>query len=380
PEALGGAQKVVTAEEYETIERYKRLQEVLDVVEQQYYVDPDEDRLLQGAIDGLLESLDDPYTYYYTPEEMLSQSEHSAGIYEGVGLQLSADKQGDIVVVRAFKGGPAQRAGIKAGDIITAVGGRPVDGSSSKALSDAIDRIKGALDTTVRLSVLREGAKLEFELARGTISINRVEWQMLDGQIGYLMLYEFMGDDVTGFDEAIAALTGQGARALVIDVRSNPGGLLTDVVSIADRLLPEGLVVYIENRAGERENYYSDKEALGLPLAVLVNGMSASASEILAGAVQDYGVGTVVGETTYGKGIVQTLVPFRSDGAGMQLTTARYFTPKGRSIHGVGIVPDIAVAGDPDFDPSLSAPSPENDAQLRAAIERLTEQLASQRR
>ena len=213
---------------------------------------------------------------------------------------------------------------------------------------------------------------MDFVLTRGKININRVEYTMLDEDIGYLMLYEFMGDDVKGFKEAIKSLQKQGAKGLIIDVRSNPGGLLEDVVQICDILLPKGKIVYIENRAGERDTFYSDADMLGIPLVVLVNEMSASASEILAGAVQDTGVGTIVGQTTFGKGIVQMVIPFDADGAGLQLTTSTYYTPNGRSIHGSGVTPDIVV-DDEGYDFTISQPNPDKDAQLKAAVEALRE-------
>jgi len=371
----GGAENVVVSpEQYALIERFERAQAVLDIIEENFYQDVDEEIVLTGALRGMLAALNDPYTFYYTPEELTSHNDQNTGIYEGVGLQLLSDRDGALTVTRTFKGGPAQEAGIKAGDRIVAVNGEPVNGETSRNMNEAIEKIKGAPGSTVRLTISRAGALLNFEVARRTVSINRVEYQMLDDDIGYIMIYEFMGDNVRGFTEAMTAL--KDAKGLIIDVRSNPGGYLSDVVQIADMLLPEGLIVYIENRAGQRENYYSSAKYYGKPLAILVNGMSASASEILAGSVQDYGVGTIIGETTFGKGLVQTLIPFRSDGAGLQLTTSRYFTPKGRSIHGTGIEPDIEVSRDTDFDFTISEPSPERDAQLRAAIDVIREKIS----
>jgi carboxyl-terminal processing protease len=360
---------IVSQQEFDTIQRYHRLDEVRQILENDYYRALDEDQLVLGAVRGMLESVEDPYTFYYTPEEMQQMAERSQGVYEGVGLLLSADRDGMLVVLRIFEDSPAIEAGVKPGDIVLAVNGEPVSASDARTMDQAIQMIRDAGNDSLELT-LRRGKKVQtIALKPRTITMQRVTHQVLPGDIGYIMIYEFVGDDATGFTAALKDLKGQDVKGLIIDVRSNPGGLLTDVIKIADQLLPAGLIVYTQDRSGAREEYYSEEGHWDVPMAVLVNGMSASASEILAGALQDYGLATIVGEKTYGKGIVQTMLPFRADGAGMQLTTATYYTPKGRSIHGVGIEPDlvvkptVAVGGAPDF---------EKDAQLKAAYELLT--------
>lgn len=363
---------LVSRSQYEMIERYERLQEVLEIVNTYYYTEVEEDTIITGALRGMLDSLGDPYTFYYTPEEMAATFEHQEGTYEGVGVQILGNADGEIVVTRAFKGSSALEEGIRAGDRIVAVEGTPVSAETVQAMNDAVAIIKGEIGTRVTVTVVRGDEMMDFSLERRKINMNRVEYRMLDGEIGYIMLYEFMGDDVDGFREAINRLTRQGAKGLIVDVRSNSGGLLDDVVAICDLLLPKGKIVYIEDRWGERETYYSNDDMLGLPLVVLVNGLSASASEILAGAVQDTGVGTVIGETTFGKGIVQMMMPFESDGAGLQLTTSTYYTPNGRSIHGSGVTPDIVVDNG-EFDFTTTEPDPEADAQLKKAVEVIRE-------
>jgi carboxyl-terminal processing protease len=365
---------LVTREQYEIIERYERLQFVLDIVNDNYYLETDQDALLTGAVRGLLSSLDDPYTFYYTPEEMANRNDRSAGLYEGVGIQLSEGKNGELIITRAFKDGSALEMGIRAGDIIIAVDGRPVNAETTLSMNEAIALIKGEIGGYVEITVSRDGEILPFKVQRRKVEIDRVEHKMFEGDIGYIALYEFMGNDVIGFERALDALSA--AKGLIIDLRSNPGGYLDDVLKIADMILPEGLIVYTEDRAGIRESHRSDSAALNKPLVVLVNGMSASASEILAGAVQYYGVGTIVGEKTFGKGVVQTLIPFRSDGAGVQLTTSTYFTPNGRSINKVGIDPDVEVMYNPNTDSAVSGLSPESDPQLRKAIEILISKLS----
>lgn len=371
-----GDRVLVTEQQYELIEKYSRLEEVMEIVDTYYYTEVEEETLLTGALRGMLDSLGDPYTFYYTPEELTASFEHQEGTYEGVGLQILGNADGDMIVTRAFKGSSALEKGICAGDKIVAVDGTPVSAENTQAMNDAVAMIKGEIGTEVTLTVIRGDEMLDFVLERRKINMNRVEYTMLDEEIGYIMLYEFMGDDVTGFKDATKALIREGAKGLIIDVRSNPGGLLDDVVEICDMLLPKGKIVYIEDRAGERETYYSDEKMLGIPLVVLVNEMSASASEILAGSVQDTGVGTVVGQTTFGKGIVQMMIPFESDGAGLQLTTSTYYTPNGRSIHGSGVEPDIIVDNE-GYDFTTAQPDPEADKQLGKAVEVIREEIGS---
>jgi carboxyl-terminal processing protease len=360
---------VVSQEEYQMIERYRRLDEVRGILESDYYKTLDEDKLVLGAVRGMLSSVDDPYTFYYSPEEMQQMAERSQGVYEGVGLLLSADKDGQLVVLRIFEDSPAIEAGVKPGDVVLAVNGETVNAADAKQMDAAIQMIRDFKGDQLELTLRRGKEGKALSLKPRTITMQRVTHRVLPGNIGYIMIYEFIGDDATGFISAVNDLKQQNVKGLIIDIRSNPGGLLTDVVKIADQLLPAGLVVYTQDRSGAREEYYSEESRWDVPMAVLVNGMSASASEILAGALQDYGVAKIVGVKTFGKGIVQTMLPFRTDGAGMQLTTATYYTPKGRMIHGTGITPDVPVeatvqvGGEPDL---------EKDAQLKAAYDLLT--------
>ena len=239
-------------------------------------------------------------------------------------------------------------------------------------MSAATKLIKsGAEGTEVMLSVLRGSETLEIAVKRAKVNMNRVETYILDGNIGYLELYDFQGDAAQGFTDALKAFEEAGVQGVIVDVRDNPGGYLNLVVDICDSILPEGLVVYTEDRYGRREEFHSDEDYNDIPMVVLVNGNSASASEIFAAAVQDYGRGIVVGETTYGKGIVQSVITFREDGAGMQLTTSAYYTPKGRSIHQTGVTPDVEVQPAEGYVRVNYIPDTENDAQLRAAMDAL---------
>ena len=347
-----------------------RAEEILSIVQREYYREVDAEALETAAIDGMLAALGDPYTFYYTDEAYAAMNEETTGQYVGVGMLVGEAADGDLRVLRVFRDSPAEKAGIEAGDALLAIDGARVGGDAPMGLSEASALLKGEGETPVEVEVERGGEVLSFTLERGEVSINYVEYSILEGNVGYLSIYQFTGDDVEGVKEAISAFQQADVSALVVDVRSNPGGLLTDVVDICDMLLPEGLIVYTEDRSGAREEFYADGEYWDVPMAVLVNGDSASASEIFAAAVQDTGRGIVVGEVTYGKGVVQTLHAF-PEGDGMQLTTATYYTPSGASIHGQGVTPDIEVALATDASVTYHAPDAASDAQLATALEAL---------
>lgn len=362
--------RAITDDELATLERYQRLEEVRQEIVDNYYLEVDDDTLVQGAIDGMLASLDDPYTFYYTVDDMKDQQEASTGNYRGVGMSVQMNDEGTITVVRVFSGSPAEAAGLYAGDKLTAIDGEPLSIQTAKDLDEAVSRIRGEVGTDVTLTIVRGDAEpVDYTVTRGDVTINYVEYQML-GDVGYIHLYEFEQTTASDFMKAEAYFKEQGATGLVIDLRNNPGGLLDSVVKIADELLPEGRIIYTEDRAGNVSSYYSDADYWDIPLVILVNGESASASEILSASVQDYGRGTLVGTTTFGKGIVQLLITF-DDGAGMQYTEARYYTPSGRYIHGVGVDPDVVVEMSEDYDASIKTVDPDNDNQLATALEEL---------
>lgn len=367
----GSALRVVGEDEYEIIDRYRRLDEVRATLMNEYYQPLDEDELVLGAIRGMMSAVGDPYTFYYTADEMTAANEEFGGVYHGVGMLVQLTDDGAIEVARVYEDSPAEAAGVRMGDRIVAVDGVEVSGESAQTLNEAIDRIQGEDGTTVVLSVQRDGEILDLEVMRAEVSISYVEYQIINGDIGYINISQFSGNDVEGFQEAVSALEAADVSGVIIDIRNNPGGLLTDVVEIADALLPEGLIAYVEDGHGNRTEYTSDADYWDVPLVVMVNGMSASASELLSAAIQDYGRGTIVGTTTYGKGIVQTLITFAEDGAGMQLTTASYYSPSGRSIHENGVEPDVTVELSEDCDLTVPSPNLENDNQLAAALEAL---------
>lgn len=362
----GESQRWVTEAEYETIQRYSRLDEVRQTMLRDYYKELDDDTLVLGAIRGMTGAVDDPYTFYYTPEELKRENEDTAGVYFGIGTLLQNTAEGEIEIVRVFPGSPAEAAGLHTGDVILAVDGNAVTGADGRSYLDAVRRMRGGEGSQVTLTVRRNGERMAIPVIRGDVKISYASYQVLPGNIGYINISQFTGDASQVFHEAIDAFKKQGVAGLVVDVRNNPGGLLDQAVSIADTLLPKGLIVYTQQRDGSRQDYYSDAACYDVPLAVLVNGMSASASEILAGSVQALDRGTVVGLRTYGKGVVQSLQTFREDNAGIQLTTASYFDALDRCPQGVGVQPDIEVALEgstlrPD-------PDPQSDNQLAEAI------------
>lgn len=347
-----------------------KLEEIQALMETYYLEDIDaeqvEDYLYKGAVAGL----GDIYAAYYTEEEYQSMIDSTNGSYYGIGVEISQNMTtGIITISRIFEGSPAEEAGLLPGDVIYRIAGEEVTGED---LNKVVALIKGEEYTTVTVEVARDGESgyLEFEVERRTIEVPTVESEMLENQIGYIAITSF--DDVTTeqFMTALDTLESQGMEALVVDLRNNGGGLVSSVCAILDRLLPEGLIVYTEDKYGNREEEYSDAEHyFDKPLAVLVNGNSASASEIFAGAIKDYGIGTLVGTTTYGKGIVQKIYPL-SDGTAVKLTVSKYYTPKGNNIHGTGIEPDVTVELDEDLRYEVEVPK-EEDNQLQAAIKAL---------
>ena len=368
-----GGEHWVSAEEYESVERYRRLDQVRDILMTQYYQPLDEEALLTGAIRGMTKAVGDVYTFYYTPEELKRENEDDQGRYHGIGVLIERSDDGYIEIVRVYADSPAELVGLKVGDLIYSVDGQLVGGLRGQNYEDGVKKIRGEENTTVRLGVIRDKETFEVDVMRADVNVSYASYQLLDEDIGYVSISQFTGDAADRFDEALGFFKGHNVRGMVIDLRSNPGGLLTEVNRIADRILPKGIIVYIQDRDGVRTDYYSDESMYDIPVVVLVNRMSASASEILAASVQALDRGKVVGVTTYGKGVVQTLKTFEEDGAGMQYTSSSYYDAKGRSINGVGVVPDVEVALEADRVPL--DPDPEGDNQLAAALEVLKQEM-----
>lgn len=370
---LSGEQVAVSADEYASIERFARLDDVYQRIMKNYYETPDGEKLINGAIKGMVEGLEDPYSRYYTPEEYTESQQDAEGLYYGIGVVVSMDKDThQLNIIKVYSDTPAQEVDLRKGDVITSVDGADLSGME---LSQITALIKGEELSQVKLTILRDGQTLEKTLTRRQVTVDRVEWHMMADNIGYIQISEFRGNALEKMEAAIAEMKNKGAKGIVLDLRDNPGGMMDIVVPIADMLLPEGLIVYTEDVNGNRREEKSDAEMLGLPLTVLINGNSASASEILAGAIQDYGAGTLIGTTTYGKGIVQSIMPYKEDGAALQITTSRYFTPNGRNIHGEGIAPDITVEMPEELLKNPQDLTEENDPQLQKALEVLKSEI-----
>lgn len=358
----------ISIEEYEQLLKYAELEEMRQIVSEYYYQEPDEAAMLDGAAMGMLYGLEDPYTFYYDVESFAEMWEEDEGEYAGIGIQIMADySTGLCTVTRVFLDSPALEVGMRRGDILTRV--EDIDVTATN-LQDAVDIMRGEVGKPVNVQVMRDGELLDLVVTRAVVHTTWVNSCMLDEQIGYISLYEFSGDCSPTFAIQLDNLIAQGAQALVIDLRDNPGGWVDDAQKIADFFLPKGTLATLEYRDGTTE-YYSlttDGKEVDIPLVVLINEFSASASEILSGALQDYGRATVVGVQSYGKGVVQYVLPVGSRGAGMQLTVAQYFTPNGNEVHKVGITPDV-IAEWPEDDDNMYQLGDLNDAQLKAAYD-----------
>ena len=317
-----------------------------NTIKQYFWQDVDESTLEEGVYKGLLESLDDPYSVYYTHDELVQLQQQTEGIYYGIGAYISQDNEmGYVRVSKIIKNTPAEASGLQQDDYIYKVDGEDMQGKDS---SYVVSKIKGEAGTKVTITVVREGATdpIDIEVERQKIESPTVEYQMLDNDMAYIQITEFDLVTTDQFEQAYKQAQADGMKGLILDLRSNPGGNLSTVCDIARMILPKGLIVYTEDKYGKREEYSCDgANQIKVPLVVLTNGYSASASEILAGAVKDCGIGTLVGTTTYGKGIVQKVINL-SDGSAVKLTVSNYFTPNGNNIHKIGIEPDVEVEFD----------------------------------
>ena len=331
-----------------------------------YYLDEiDEEQLKDYLYYGLVAGLGDPYAAYYNEEETQSMLDSSSGSYCGIGAVFSQNMlTGVVTVSRVYEGFPSYEAGILPEDILYKVEGEEITGQD---LTNIVTKIKGEEGTEVTITMLRGEEELDFTMKRRVIEVPTVEHEMLDGNVGYIMISEFDGVTDEQFHEALTDLKSKGMESLIIDLRNNGGGSVDSVSNIADELLPEGPIVFTEYKDGERIERSSDASCIDLPMAVLMNGNSASASEILAGALQDYDAAEIVGTQSYGKGIVQSVIDLQ-DGTALKLTTAKYYTPNGNNIHEIGITPDVEIDLPEELKTMVEIPY-EEDVQLQKAKE-----------
>lgn len=358
-----------------------KLYHIDNVLEKNYLYDIDESTLTDKAIAAYVEGFDEPYTHYYSAEEFEAYITDFEDSYVGIGVVVYKNDYNEIEIISPFEDSPAHKAGILPGDVIKAIDKTAYSGEQ---MSDAVNYIKGGeAGTAVTLTIVRDGGE-EFDITveRSDVSAESVKTQMLDNKIGYVRITAFntsnegsKQDTYTEFREKVQALLKDGMQGMVIDLRDNPGGALDIVCKICDMIVPEGLITYMEYKDGKREEFKSDANELDVPIAIIINENSASASEVLTGCLKDYGKAVVVGKKSYGKGIVQTVYPFL-DGSGMSLTVAKYFSPNGTCIHDTGIVPDIEVDVSEKYKNMYASSIPkEDDSQLITAINEVKEKL-----
>lgn len=355
-----------------------KLKAVSTILEQEYLYDFDKNQLGEQAIKAYVEGLDEPYTHYYTKEEFSSYMQNIQDGYVGIGVVVGVDENNQIVVIAPSENSPAYNAGIQPGDVITHIDDVKYSGDM---INEAVSSIKsGKEGTAVKITVLRNTETIDFEITREDISSESVKGEMLDSEIGYLRITDFNMESSNGqhstsseFLDEFTTLQNNGMKKLIIDLRDNPGGILDEACNIADMFIPEGTITYTETKDGERNYIYSDSEFTDIPIVILINENSASASEVFTGALKDYGKATVVGTTSYGKGIVQNVYPFY-DGSGISLTSSKYYTPNGICIHEIGIEPDVVVEMPEEYENMYASMiEHEEDVQLQKAVEILKE-------
>ena len=356
------------------------VQRIADIIDNYYYEDVDEEKIYKGAIKGMIDALNDEYSAFVDEEEYQSLMSDLSGEFKGIGVQVSIDDEdGLITVIAPIEDTPAYRAGIKTGDKIIAVNGIPVGLDN---YGEAIEMMRGSEEDEtddVKITLVRRetGNTEDITVTREVIVTKSVKSRLLDGNVGYIRITNFDENTAADFAQHLDILGAEKLDGMVIDLRGNPGGIIDTTHEIADMLLPKGMFVYFEYKDGSREEYKCDDEYYDFPLAVIVNGGSASASEAFAGAVKDTGRGVLVGEKTFGKGVVQTIMPFmytENGNTAVKLTTSRYFTPKGHCIHGQGLNPDIEVEPNPETEGmTYTQISLENDPQLKAAWDHVTQ-------
>ncbi|MBQ9197906.1 MAG: S41 family peptidase [Clostridia bacterium] len=353
--------------EYDRLLKYEKLDEVMQYISAYYYQEPDTDKMLDYAVQGMLAGLEDPYTFYYDAESWKSLWEDEEGEYTGIGVQLLANYEDQTVkITRVFRDTPAQQVGLRKNDILVRAEDLEVTAETMEA---AVKIMRGEVGGQVQVEVLRGEEYITFDITRAAIHTNNVDYAMLDDNVGYVILYQFSTDSlISDFTAAMDALEAQGAKSIILDLRDNPGGWVDDAVKVADRFLDSKLVVYSKTRFSSDTNpQYTKSGADNIPLVLLVNENSASSSEILTGALQDHNRATVVGTQTFGKGIMQYVLGLSDNETGIQLTYCEYFTPNGNHVHGIGLTPDIEVEMPEDMNYATLDVGDMSDPQLKAA-------------
>ena len=352
----------------------KKLQAIEAVLKNYYVGDIDEQKLEEGIYKGFVAGVGDAYTNYYTSDEYASFKEKSSGVYAGIGIQMTLQTYDNSVeVTEVFEGSPAEKAGIKPKDRIIKAAGKRITGDEFNILPTLV---KGTPGTTVDITIYRpeEDKYYDLTIERASVASPTVYFRMLNEEIGYIQITQFEAVTYDQFKIALDKLNKESAKGLVLDLRNNPGGLLNSVEQIADELVPQGVIVSTKDKQGKGSEYLADDKYINIPMVVLINGNSASASEVLAGALKDYNRAELIGTTTFGKGVVQTIVPL-TDGSAIKLTTSQYFTPSGVCIQGIGIAPDYEVKLSTEKILKGRELTDAEDDQLQAAIKVITDKI-----
>jgi carboxyl-terminal processing protease len=327
--------------EYKRLKKYELLDEVKNYVDSYFFEETDEQKLMDGAIQGLMSGLGDAYSFYYPEDAWKKMHEDDEGKYAGIGVQMLGDYEtGAVTITRVFRNTPAEAAGLKKGDVFMTVEDIQV---TTATMQDAVNIMRGKPGDKVHVEVVRQGEVLPFDLIKAQIIVNRVEYMMLDNKVGYIVLFEFAKGSAEAFTQAYDELKAAGMRSLIIDLRDNPGGWVDDGIKISDLFLDKTLLYYAEDRGGHQEKFYTANGKDDLPLIILVNENSASSSEIVTAAMKDYERATIIGEKTFGKGIIQYVIPLSDGKSGVQFTYAQYFSPLGSKVHKEGVIPHIVV-------------------------------------
>jgi carboxyl-terminal processing protease len=354
----------------EMYEKYKKQEKVMEIAKRDFLYEADEKVMLQGALQGTLKALGDPYTQFMTKEEFDALMQDTEGSYEGIGVYITAGDDNRIVIVSPIEDTPAEKAGLKTGDKIIRINGVEY---TADQINAAVNVMKGEPGTSVTLTIQRvlpDGSQSmsDLHIKREKIRINTVKSSMLEDDIGYIRVTTFDMQTASDFKTAYKTLKNKGVKGLVIDLRYNPGGMINSTVEISDIFLGEGIVTYTKTKSGEIEYFKSNAKYEDIPIVILINEGSASASEIMAGAMKDTKRAVLVGNRTFGKGIVQKVQRFGNEGEGIKMTVSEYFTPAGINIHGVGIEPDVEIEL-PDDAEGYGYEYYETDTQLQKAVE-----------
>ena len=366
----------ISKAEYEKFQQFSEALTLYDMAKAYYYKDVDPVTLAEGAARGVLAELDDPYSYYYNPQEWANMFLEDEGKYVGIGVLINTNLETKTCsVCRVFENTPAQEAGIQRGDIIYKIGEDFY--VTSDNITEAVKIMRGVPGTDVNITFLRNGKEISYTITRRDINVNEVSSTMLDSDIGYIALYQFSGNCDGEFAFALNKLVSQGAKGIIIDLRDNTGGWVDQAQYIADLFMDEGELCYLTYRNGQEdhESFVTKDGKTDVKLVILINENSASSSEILSGALRDCANASLVGTTSFGKGIVQIVLPVGNRGAGCQITVAQYFTPNGYAVHGQGITPDYLVKLPKGDNGMYDFADTKNDVQLKKAVEVMKQKL-----